>query len=380
MNDDDALELFKKTLPGAAALVQIQVTSKQVIDKAVASLRESRKHKRDYRIDLIEMALHGKAVDFTKVIGMIDNMIALLTKEQADDDAKIEQCEKDFDIADDKKKELDREIMLLEKAIAEDKDLIAQLTEEIKALIEGIQALDKEVAERTSIRKEENSDYITAMAMHKSALDLLGFAKNRLQKFYNPKLYKPPPKRELSEEDRISTNFGGTMAPTAAPGGIAGTGIGLNQVKTATAPPPPPETWGAYSKKSEESNGVMAMMDLLLKDLNTEMTEMEVLEKQAQEEYEEFMEDAAEKRAADTKSITDKSAVKADTEAKLEGEKEDKTAAVKALMANEQTIANLHASCDWLMKYGDVRKEARNGEIKSLKNAKAVLSGADYSF
>merc|ERR1719263_1020471 len=119
LNDDDALELFKKTLPGAASLVQIQVTSKQVIDKAVASLRESRKHKIDYRVDLIEMALHGKAVDFGKVIGMIDNMVALLTKEQADDDAKIEQCEKDFDLAEDKKKELDREIMLLEKAIGE---------------------------------------------------------------------------------------------------------------------------------------------------------------------------------------------------------------------------------------------------------------------
>merc|ERR1719263_183172 len=103
------------------------------------------------------------------------------------------------------------------------------------------------------------------------------------------------------------------------------------------------------------------------------MTEMEVLEKQAQEEYEEFIADPAEKRAADSKAITDKSAVKADTEAKLETEKEDKTGAVKALMANEQTIANLHASCDWLMKYADVRKEARNGEIKSLKTAKAVL-------
>merc|ERR1719298_312657 len=56
LNDDDALELFKKTLPGSASLVQIQVTSKQVIDRAVASLRESRKHKRDYRVDLIEMA------------------------------------------------------------------------------------------------------------------------------------------------------------------------------------------------------------------------------------------------------------------------------------------------------------------------------------
>jgi len=340
-------------------------------------LKESRNHKRDYRLDAILLALHGKAVDFSKVIGMIDNMVALLTKEQGDDDAKIEECNKNFDIADDKKKELERAIMLLEKAIAGDKDLIAQLTEELAALVQGIKDLDHEVAERTEIRKEEHSDYTTEMAAHTTAHELIGFAKNRMQKFYNPKLYKAPPKRELSEEDRITVNMGGTLAPTEAPGGIAGTGIGL--VQTRTAPPPPPETFGAYSKKSEESGGVIAMMDLLIKDLSNEMTEMETLEKQAQEEYEEFMADAAEKRVADTKSITDKSAVKADTEAKLEQETGEHKSTVNALMANEKTIGILHQTCDWLIKYYDVRKEARNGEIKSLKTAKAVLSGADYS-
>jgi hypothetical protein len=43
---------------------------------------------------------------------------------------------------------------------------------------------------------------------------------NRLNKFYNPKLYKAPPKRVLSEEDQITVNMGGTLAPTAAPGGL----------------------------------------------------------------------------------------------------------------------------------------------------------------
>ena len=103
------------------------------------------------------------------------------------------------------------------------------------------------------------------------------------------------------------------------------------------------------------------------------------LEKQAQEEYEEFMADAAEKRMQDSKSITDKSAVKADTEARLEEEKSDHKTTVKELMANDKTTMNLHASCDWLMKFFDVRKEARNGEIAALKNAKAVLSGANYA-
>merc|ERR1719271_979090 len=113
------------------------------------------------------------------------------------------------------------------------------------------------------------------MASDGAAKDLLGFAKNRLNKFYNPKLYKPPPKRELSEEDQIVVNMGGTLAPTAAPGGIAGTGIALAQA----APPPPPGANLAYKKSGEESNGVIAMIDLLVADVDKENQVMEVEEK-----------------------------------------------------------------------------------------------------
>jgi len=103
--------------------------------------------------------------------------------------------------------------------------------------------------------------------------------------------------------------MGGTLAPTAAPGGIAGTGIGLAQ--TGVAPPPPPEANLAYKKSGEESGGVMAMMDLMIADLDKDIQTSKVTEKDAQKEYEEFMADSSEKRALDSKAITDKAAAKA---------------------------------------------------------------------
>jgi hypothetical protein len=222
------------------------------------------------------------------------------------------------------------------------------------------------------------------MASDAAAKELLAFAKNRLNKFYNPKLYKPPPKRVLSAEDSIVVNMGGTLAPTAAPGGISGTGITvLSQVSlhgaSGVAPPPPPETAAAFSKKSEESNGVIGMIDLLIKDLTKEMTEATTTEKDAQADYEQAMKDAAEKRATDTQTLADKQKAKAETEASLEANSEEKGATTKTLMATLEHIASLHAECDWLLQYFEVRKEARAGEIESLKNAKAVLSGADFS-
>merc|ERR1719379_877496 len=205
--------------------------------------------------------------------------------------------------------------------------------------------------------------------------------KNRMNKFYNPKLYKPPPKRELTEEERITLNMGGTLAPTNPPGGIAGTGVGFQQTGTSSvaAPPPPPETFGDYKKKGEESNGVIGMMDMLKAELAKEIQEMEFNENDAQEEYEEMVNDAAEKRTMDTKSIEEKTAVKAGLEDEIVKNSDAKDAEAAELMATKQYIADLHADCDWLIQNFETRKEARANEIDALKKAKAVLSGADYS-
>jgi len=303
-------------------------------------------------------------------------MSALLKKEQVDDNDKKEYCEKMIDQTEDKVKELELSISDLAKAVADAKEGIATGAEEVEALADGIKALDKQVAEATEQRKEEHADSVETLASDNAAKELIGIAKNRMNKFYNPKLYKAAPKRELTEEERITVNNGGTLAPTAAPGGIAGTGVtALSQV----APPPPPETAGAYAKKGAESGGVIAMMDMMVADLDKEITEIEVSEKNAQEEYEQFMGDSAKKRALDAKSIEDKEGVKADLEARLIKDEEEKTATTKEAMATHEYLAEVHADCDWLLTNFETRKTARAGEVDALTKAKAVLSGADFS-
>merc|ERR1719387_2009730 len=258
---------------------------------------------------------------------------------------------------------------------------IKTLAEEIAALEAGIKALDKSVAEATEQRKAEHVDFAELMANDGAAKQVLGWAKNRLNKFYNPKLYKAPPKRDLSAEDSIVVSMGGTLAPTAPPGGIAGTGIALVQVKAhKAAPGPPPAAPGPFKKKTEESAGVIGMIDILVKDLEKEMQEETVSEKDAQADYETMMADAAKKRAADSKLMTEKEGAKADAEENKQAETDKKAATTKELMETLTYIKDLHVECDWLMKYYTVRKEARDSEIDALGKAKAVLSGADFSF
>merc|ERR1712158_63275 len=114
--------------------------------------------------------------------------------------------------------------------------------------------------------------------------------------------------------------------------------------------------------------------------LQKEMTEAETDEKNSQADYEQMMKDSAAKRTTDSKALTEKTSAKADTEAALQSHTEHKADEAKELMATMKYISSLHAECDWLLQYFDARNEARAGEIESLKRAKAVLSGADFSF
>merc|ERR1719178_399159 len=103
LNDDDALELFKKTLP-APSLMQITESGRAIKGRALVALQKS---KGDFRLNLIALALKGKKVSFDKVITMINDMMALLKKEQVDDDNKKEYCEGLIDKTEDKVKELE---------------------------------------------------------------------------------------------------------------------------------------------------------------------------------------------------------------------------------------------------------------------------------
>merc|ERR1719410_1348037 len=363
LNDDDALDLFKKTLPsGSASFVQVQQTRVMLQQKAMSVIRGAwRISDRHHRpgLDFLVLALTGKKAlsqgMFDEVIRMCDDLVAELKQEQQDDYDKKEYWEKQFDLADDKKKALERAEKDAENAIAKAKEAIETLTDEIKALEKGIKDLDESVVDATEQRKEENQEYKDLMAADTKAKEILKFAKKRLNKFYNPTLAlaQSPP--------TVGTSFAE---------------VGVHD--DAKAPPgPPPDTWNAYAKKSDESTNVVAMIDVLIADLDKEMTEAKAEEKNGQEDYETMMTESAAKRTEDSKALGNKMSAKADAEKTLSEQTEVKKDTQSELYATLKYIDGLHHECDWLMKFFDVRKTARTGEIDALVKAKEVLSGAD---
>merc|ERR1719223_586103 len=392
LNDDDALDLFRKTLPGSS-FVQMKYTARATQSSALATIRSALRsaNKSDRPgLELLALALAGKKSlstgSFDKVVTMIDYMVEHLLKEQHDDDHKKEYCALQLDATGDKKKVLHHVIEQKANVIETLTETIVTVTEEIATLTIGIKTLDKSVAEATEQRKEENAEFKALVASNTAAIEVLSFAKNRLNKFYNPKLYNPPAERYLSSEDTIYENMGnaGGLLTTPSPGGIADTGItALVEISQHSlrkvAPPPPPSTWGVYVGASKSGNGVCALIEFLIKDLKKEITEATTDEKNSQADYEALMIDSAAKRVTYTRSLTVKTTSKADMESEKQTRVEEKGAGIEEFIALEKYYGCLHGECDWLLQYFDVRKQARADEVDSLKRAKAVLSGTDYS-
>merc|ERR1719515_330183 len=178
-------------------------------------------------------------------------------------------------------------------------------------------------------------------------------AKIPLNKFYNPTLYKEPEKEE--EEDFFA------------------------QVAVRANPGPPPEMPGEY-KKSESSSGVIAMIDDMVKDVESDMAEAKRDEEEAQKDYEEDMNDAATKRADDSKLMVTKEGEKAELTTKLEDLKESKRTKSGQLDVLETKIEDLHKTCDFLIEHYKGIKEDRLKEEEGLKTAKNVLAGAKLGF
>jgi len=375
LNDDDALDLFKKTLP-SPSFMEVQVSSTEVRHRALEALEggpKGRKHHHGRHLSFIALALRGKSTGFEKVTAMIDEMLTLLGKEQAQDSDKKAYCEEELDKTEDALKDLDRKASDIEKALEEAQDTLETETEDIASLVVGIKACDKMVAEATDLRKKEHAAYKESMSANVAAKKVLDIAGNRLAKFYTPKLYKAP-KVEMSEEERISVNFGVEEAPQA---------VEFVQVRTHTsslaAPPAPPETWDAYQKQNEGHGGVVALLNMLKADLEKDIVESKVEEKDAQAEYEALVAESASKRTTDVKVLGNKESVKAELEATIQRLGQDGKSTKAEGLTKAETLRDLHMECDWLLSNFEVRQNARTSEMEALKNAKAVLAGADYS-
>jgi chromosome segregation ATPase len=379
LNNDDALQLFNKTdtkdlmqtnllqrrrgnSPQSEALAILVNTGselKKVGDKsssAVAMLAYS-----------AQQALKNKkAMDFTQVLKMIDDMVSLLKNEADDDLAQRDSCNASLNDSAADKKEVERAIEGLEAQIEE-----LQGTSEAQAAIvaksEGeIAAAKTAMAEATQQRQDENAEFVTAVDLNKQAVGLIQKVKNRLNAYYNPQLVPSEAPVVLSAEEEVFQN-----AKTVF--------IQLHQ-QSMDLPEGQPDTWEGADRKNKGQKGasVLALMDMLATDLNKDTQALEHDETTAQKDYEKLQYDLSQSIAESTKSKNDAAASKANAEADLQTAESTRSMKEEELADVVKTIADLHAQCDFIIAAFEERKAARENEISGLGKAKAILAGANF--
>merc|ERR1712129_563740 len=338
LSGDDAHDLFTRTFNPALVQMEVAATSKR---REQASRLLSQVAKKLNSPRLSALAYRVRLDAFTRVKKAIDDMIAQLMKEKADEIKHKDFCVDEFNTNQLQTKEKERE----------KSDLIAKIEDlemTIKALTEAITKLKSEIAEMQlqmkragEDREKENKEFQTTVADQRETQRLLKAALSILQDFYGKK---------------AAFLQGGRQEP---------------------AGPPPPPGFEEY-KKNAANGGVMDMIQQIISDAKAMEAEAIRSEEDAQKAYEDFVKETNASIEAKSKEIVNKSELKAKAETDLVETKEAKEAVMLELEQLSNYNAELHQSCDFIMKNFDIRQTARDEEIEALKQAKAILSGAKF--
>merc|ERR1719188_1058850 len=348
LSGDDAHDLFTRTFnpastasgegttllqSGARAHSQRRDEASKVLKAAAAKLHSPR---------LSALATRVRIDAFERVRKAIDDMIAALLKEK-DDEIK----HKDFCVDELNENQLETEKKERDKSDTE--LLISELEAHIKKLAEEIEALKGEIAEAQlqlktagEQRDEANREFQLTVADQRETQKLLKAALGVLEEFYGK-----------------------------------ASGASFLQRQEPVGPPPPPGF--ADYKNHEGSVGVMKMITQIAEDAKAMEAAALKAEEESQAAYAAFVQETTASIEAKEREIINKEEEKAKTEEELVKQKEILDSILADLEKLSDYNAQLHKSCDFVLKNFDLRQTARDEEVEALKQAKAILSGAKFS-
>merc|ERR1712086_1228608 len=339
LSSDDAHDLFTKTFNPSLLQKENSMHSER---RAQASKLLSAVARKLNNPRLATLAVRVRLDAFVRVKKAIDDMVAQLLKEKEDEIKHKDFCVDEFNTNE----------LQTEKKERAKQDLTAKIEDlesTIKALTDAIDKLKAEIAEMQvqmkragEDREKENKEFQMTVADQRATQKLLTAALNILKGFYAKKA-------------------AAALLQTGQPAG-----------------PPPPPGFEAY-KKNAAAGGAMGMIQQIINDAKAMEAEAIRSEEDAQKAYEDFVKETNASIEAKTKSIINKSEEKAKAETELTQANEDKEAVLLELEQLSNYNAELHQSCDFVMKNFEIRQTARDEEIEALKQAKAILSGADFN-
>merc|ERR1719503_399984 len=262
---------------------------------------------------LATLAVRVRLDAFTRVKKAIDDMVAQLLKEKEDEIKHKDFCVEEFNTNELQTEKKERAKQDLTAKIEDLELTIKQLTEAIDQLKAEIAEMQVQLKRAGEDREKENKEFQMTVADQRATQKLLTAALNILKGFYAKKA-------------------AAALVQTQQPAG-----------------PPPPPGFEAY-KKNAAAGGVMGMIQQIINDAKAMEAETIRSEEDAQKAYEDFVKDTNNSIEEKSKDIVNKSESKAKAEAELVEAKEEKEAVMLELEQLSNYNAQLHQSCDFVMK------------------------------
>jgi hypothetical protein len=276
-------------------------------------------------------------------------MLALLKANEKSDLEIKQTCEADRMA--DTKKAIDTG-----RKIDEATDLVNQLKKEISTIQEEIEKLlaehkkvKEELASATKIRKDQNAAWKVSDQEDKDAAKTVASAAAVLEGFY--------------KDNKL------VLAQVAKqPASQAG-----------AAPPPPPPTWeGGYGGKTGESQGIVAVLDMIKADILQDQQTAKTEEDESNAAYSKFKKesDGQMKDLISEKNKQEK--VKGAKELKVQDTLKLRATAKGGLDKVLEKIENINPHCEYFTVNYPLRLKNRQIEIDGLNKAKAILKGGTF--
>jgi len=338
LSGDDAHDLFTRTFnpsflqssSSSDASKDFRASASQVL-AAVAAKYSNPK--------LGALAYQVKLDAFTRVKKAIDDMVAQLLKEKDDEIKHKDFCTDEFNQNQLQTEKKDREKRDLLAKIEDLSMMIESLSKAIAELKSQISEMQVQLKRAGEDRELQNKEFQTTVADQRETQKLLTSALEFLKDFYSKKASL------LQKQEPVG--------------------------------PPPPAGFETY-KNNAGSGGVMQLIQQIIADAKAMEAEAIRSEEDAQKAYEDFVKETNFSIETKSKDIVEKSEAKAKAEGELVMTKEAKEAVLLELEQLSNYNAQLHQSCDFVLKNFDLRQTARDEEIEALRQAKAILSGAKF--
>merc|ERR1719253_2585367 len=282
---------------------------------------------------------------FTKVKALIDKMVTELAKQQKDEGEHRDWC---IDEMNSNKRSqaaaYDQKDNLVAK-IADLKSTIETLTKDITASKAAVKEMMIQMKRASETREAENADFQVTVSDHRVMSIILTKALDRMKQVYALLQHQQP---------------------------------GAPHIQTSGTHTDPGNGPAKFKKMEKNAGGgrVVAMLEEVLADTRKTEDQAIASEQDSQSTYENFMKDSNKGIKQTQKSISDMTGARATAKMELAAAKTDLSSTMSELEQLHETSADLHKSCEYILKNFDARQKARAAEMDALNEAKSILSGA----